>query len=422
MADLETNLAIIQEFADRLAVTVVGAEETTAKHERFVEGEIDETIPTENGPVKTLKGKIAQWDAEIDQHLIDIGYEPAVTYSIGLVITRRSQTVLHNDIIYFWSGSFPITTNGLFTEGNWLTTPINNAKYISDTAPVGVSQGATWFDTISGKSFIYFVDGDGTGSWVEENATSVVAVTGKYIGSEPPLNPVHGNSWYSTLDGRTYIFFEDGTSSQWVEENPQSSSEEGLKITVRSNLKRLVAELGFVLVDGSFEDGTSITDKTMQVVWKESSGKIYKYVGIQSSVVVSPGFNPETSSDWDDNTGHTLLETFESGNWLRYTNYMNESDNAQAISLLSKLSGRTFDVEEFGALGNGSDDSSAFLKAWNHLKLIGGGTLTGQKKEYSFYLDISGINPPITFSFTGCTLRPIAGQNHIIYSNNTARS
>ena len=44
-----------------------------------------------------------------------------------------------------------------------------------------------------------------------------------YIGDEPPLQPLHGAEWYCTTDGRTYVWYVDADSGQWVESSPQSN-------------------------------------------------------------------------------------------------------------------------------------------------------------------------------------------------------
>ena len=43
-----------------------------------------------------------------------------------------------------------------------------------------------------------------------------------YIGEEPPTQPAVGATWYCTLEGRTYVWYADADSSQWVESSPQS--------------------------------------------------------------------------------------------------------------------------------------------------------------------------------------------------------
>lgn len=45
-----------------------------------------------------------------------------------------------------------------------------------------------------------------------------------YIGEEPPAQPAVGSSWYCTTDGRTYVWYKDVDSYQWVESSPQSGS------------------------------------------------------------------------------------------------------------------------------------------------------------------------------------------------------
>lgn len=48
------------------------------------------------------------------------------------------------------------------------------------------------------------------------------ATGGAYMAETPPANPIPGARWFDTNDGRTYLYYVDGDSSQWIEENPQS--------------------------------------------------------------------------------------------------------------------------------------------------------------------------------------------------------
>ena len=43
-----------------------------------------------------------------------------------------------------------------------------------------------------------------------------------YIGDAPPTQPLYGAEWYCTTDGRTYVWYADVDSGQWVESSPQS--------------------------------------------------------------------------------------------------------------------------------------------------------------------------------------------------------
>ena len=42
------------------------------------------------------------------------------------------------------------------------------------------------------------------------------------VGPNPPENPIEGNLWWNTTEGRMYIFYTDNDSSQWVQTNPSS--------------------------------------------------------------------------------------------------------------------------------------------------------------------------------------------------------
>jgi hypothetical protein len=43
------------------------------------------------------------------------------------------------------------------------------------------------------------------------------ATGGAVISDTAPESPTSGKIWYNSLSGKTYIYYEDGTSNQWVE-------------------------------------------------------------------------------------------------------------------------------------------------------------------------------------------------------------
>lgn len=45
-----------------------------------------------------------------------------------------------------------------------------------------------------------------------------------YVGPDAPENPSENARWYDTTSGRTYIWFNDGDSYQWVDDSPQAAS------------------------------------------------------------------------------------------------------------------------------------------------------------------------------------------------------
>lgn len=46
-----------------------------------------------------------------------------------------------------------------------------------------------------------------------------------YVSATPPVNPSENARWYDTESGRTYIWFNDGDSYQWVDDSPQSAAQ-----------------------------------------------------------------------------------------------------------------------------------------------------------------------------------------------------
>lgn len=46
------------------------------------------------------------------------------------------------------------------------------------------------------------------------------------VGPNPPENPIEGNLWWNTHEGRMYIFYTDSDSSQWVQTNPSVKDNE----------------------------------------------------------------------------------------------------------------------------------------------------------------------------------------------------
>ena len=67
------------------------------------------------------------------------------------------------------------------------------------------------------------------------------------IGDTPPTQPAAGATWYCTLDGRTYTWYEDDDSGQWVESSPQNGDFVSVeKMTLNSNATDLTTIIELV--------------------------------------------------------------------------------------------------------------------------------------------------------------------------------
>lgn len=269
--DLETNLQIIEEFTQRLQVAVIGAEETTVKHTDWVDGPVDGVIETANGPLKTLRGQIAEWrlaadqdvasaidgydlqfaaslaqfEVDFEEYLLTVGFEPSVEYVAGIDIVRRAQTVVYGGVTYYWIGFLPHTTTGDFgTEVSWQIAPI-----------VGGIE-------VPGFNFA-------TGGKLLRKTQSVLGLDGEWYfwtGSFPKtITPG------STLE-----------SAGGVGENLFKISS-GFP-PLRSTFSLNATSMGYELNEGSFESGATISVRTSALI-QFLTGKTYRWEGTLPKVV-----------------------------------------------------------------------------------------------------------------------------------------
>jgi hypothetical protein len=81
---------------------------------------------------------------------------------------------------------------------------------VSDTAPSTGNAGDMWYESDTGKTFIRY-----DSAWVEVgHASDGQSFT---VGDAAPGSPTAGDIWFESDSGGAYIYYADGSSSQWVE-------------------------------------------------------------------------------------------------------------------------------------------------------------------------------------------------------------
>ena len=81
---------------------------------------------------------------------------------------------------------------------------------VSDTAPASGNAGDIWYESDTGKTFIRY-----DSAWVEVgHASDGQSFT---VGDSAPGSPTAGDIWFESDSGGAYIYYADGSSSQWVE-------------------------------------------------------------------------------------------------------------------------------------------------------------------------------------------------------------
>ena len=90
----------------------------------------------------------------------------------------------------------------------WVGATVAGGATVSASAPASPEAGAIWFDSDDGKTYVYYSDGSSS-QWVEIGGNPQ-AVT---ISDTAPASPITGQIWYRSDNGATYIYYDN----YWVE-------------------------------------------------------------------------------------------------------------------------------------------------------------------------------------------------------------
>jgi len=87
---------------------------------------------------------------------------------------------------------------------------------VSETAPTGpdVEDGALWFNSVLGRTFIYYEDDD-SAQWVEIGAGS--GPTAAAVLTSAPTSAEQGQLWFDSETGNMYFYYVDNDSAQWIQ-------------------------------------------------------------------------------------------------------------------------------------------------------------------------------------------------------------
>ena len=99
------------------------------------------------------------------------------------------------------------------------TSVLKEGRYVYDVVLVGKLDGKV-YRAVEGMALVNPGVTD-MQSGIIPPSTPPVAV-----GPNPPENPIEGNLWWNTAEGRMYIYYTDADSSQWVQTNPSVKDNE----------------------------------------------------------------------------------------------------------------------------------------------------------------------------------------------------
>jgi hypothetical protein len=109
------------------------------------------------------------------------------------------------------------TANFLRADGAW-TTPAGGGGSatisIGATPPASPAVGAMWWDNIAGQLYLYYDDGTSQ-QWVVVT-NQPIGLGNAAVNATAPTLPTVGQLWFDTVSGQLFIWYDDGTSQQWV--------------------------------------------------------------------------------------------------------------------------------------------------------------------------------------------------------------
>jgi hypothetical protein len=88
--------------------------------------------------------------------------------------------------------------------------------YVGVSPPTSLVVGNLWWDTNGGNLYLWYDDGTSQ-QWVP--ATNQPGAASVFTGATPPSSPQPNALWWDSVGGQLYVWYNDGTSTQWVVAN-----------------------------------------------------------------------------------------------------------------------------------------------------------------------------------------------------------
>ena len=160
------------------------------------------------------------------------------------------------------------------------------------------------------------------------------------IGATAPTNAPDGSIWYDTVSGRTFVYYVDADSSQWVEANP--SFEVG--DLTNTNLSNLTDSN---IANNADIDGSKLKNDSVPL-GKLLDGALPTDITVNSSNIVN------NSIIDDDVNSSAAIDSSK----LSFT----QTNSTTSRTVSSKFADFV-SAKDFGAVGDGSNDDTAEIQA-----------------------------------------------------------
>lgn len=154
------------------------------------------------------------------------GFDLESLSDTNLVTPADGQALVYDSATQKWINETPASTVSSLTDttittpsdgqalvyddgtSKWINGDIAGGVEIASTAPSSPSAGDLWWDSDNGNLYVYYDDGTSQ-QWVS-------ASDGQATISDTAPTGYNGQLWWNSTEGKMYVYYDDGTSAQWV--------------------------------------------------------------------------------------------------------------------------------------------------------------------------------------------------------------
>ena len=296
--------------------------------------------------------------------------------------------------------------------------------------------------------------GIGGNAWTRSTGSGFMSTV--LVSDTEPTAPFQNMLWWDTNSGIFFIYYNDGTSTQWVDLFGIADQASFNTLLFRSILARLAAESGYTLVGGSFQEG-AVSSGFSDVVLDWNTAKFYQW-HLNENKEVPAGSTPATSGGigvgaWVDRSDLTLrseINAIDGAGMIGSMSYaqlraysgaqttanvwgianvrdgaagtfkVNVSDTTSADNggtILVDTTGRrwyrvftgTINAKWFGAKGDSTTDDTASIQAAVNAVPSTGGSVYVPTGVYKLTTHITMSNPSVTVYGDGWNSNPTSG-------------
>jgi hypothetical protein len=167
--------------------------------ETWAAGDILFAHPTVDGKLTNVR----------PQHDLAVAFITVRHASTGQIAIRIIPGNNHLEWMHDVSLSSPTAGQVLTYNGTlWANASASGGATVSDSAPSSPSSGQIWFESDTGKTFIYY-----DSSWVQIIGGGGGGGASVTVSDTPPSSPSTGSVWYESDTGSLYLYYD----SFWVE-------------------------------------------------------------------------------------------------------------------------------------------------------------------------------------------------------------